>query len=237
MSLIFLPELLLLLLLFAMMMTVVAPENHPADESDDKIQKSQWNHDGPQYRELPELLLKKPADSNIFFWGKRKESHKANHYHQRTTHHNASSLLFPIMGKVVTVIESLPSSWTLLGCYARLLAFLEELQERERDGTQEATPQRFQPLHHLPPRSRILLGPDLTLAACARCLLSLANEAPVPGGGERQREARRGQGRSGRGGGRGSGSLPLLLLLPFFLPLSPSHAAYPRLLASTLCPA
>ena len=47
MSLIFLPELLFLLLLFAMMMAVVALENHPADESDDKIQKSQWNHDGP----------------------------------------------------------------------------------------------------------------------------------------------------------------------------------------------
>jgi hypothetical protein len=65
------------------------------------------------------------------------------------------------MGKVVTVIESLPSSWTLLVYYARWLAFLDELQERERDGTQEATPQRFQSLHHLPPRSRILFGPDL----------------------------------------------------------------------------
>jgi len=197
MSLIFLLEPLLLLLLFAMMMTVVALENHPADESDDKIQKSQWNHDGPQHRELPELLLQKPADSNIFFWGKRKESHKAHHYHQRTTHHNASSLLFPIMGKVVTVIESLPSSWTLLVYYARWLAFLDELQERERDGTQEATPQRFQSLHHLPPRSRILFGPDLTLTACARCLL----------------------------------------LLPFLLSLSSSHAPYPCLLARTICPA
>jgi hypothetical protein len=73
MSLIFLLEPLLLLLLFAMMMTVVALENHLADESDDKIQKSQWNHDGPQHRELPELLLQEPADSNIYFFGEKGE--------------------------------------------------------------------------------------------------------------------------------------------------------------------
>jgi hypothetical protein len=73
MSLIFLLDPLLLLLLFAMMMTVVALENHPADESGDKMQKSQWNHDEPQHRELPELLLKKPADSDIFFLGEKEE--------------------------------------------------------------------------------------------------------------------------------------------------------------------